>query len=518
MALERAKNTKRNILFGALEKVISTLLPFVVRTVLIKELGADYLGLNGLFTSVLSVLSIAELGFSSAIVFSMYKPVADHDVPVVNALLKMYRSVYRTVGSIILVVGLCLIPFLPKLINGDIPSDIHLTALYLVYLSNTVISYFGAAYYRSLLSVHQREDLLSKVTMLLYAIQNLVQIVILFAVRNYYAYVIILPVITLLSNIAIAVIARRRFPEYRCIGSVPQAIKKNISKNMTGMAIAKLGGVSRNAFDSIFVSVFLGLTEVAMYNNYYYVLNSVTAFMLLLLTSVTASVGNSVATESREKNYKDLTKMNFLYMWIAGWCTTCMACLYQPFMKLWVGDSLLLPGGTVFLFCLYFYVLKLGDIQSTYITSAGLFYEFKLCALLQSVLNIGLNYLLGKYFGINGILLATIISILGVDFLYGNRIVFKFYFKNGKDGEYYKRHSLYALVCLGAGLVTWAVCMLLPLNIVPRAVVCCVVPNFIYVLLYHKHSVYQESVHWLLSVLGLQNKHWISKLLLLREE
>lgn len=516
MGLERAKNSKRNIVFGVLEKLINVLLPFAVRTVMIKELGAEYMGLSGLFTSVLSVLSIAELGFSSAIVFSMYKPVAQNDTGLINALLKLYRSVYHVIGIVIMVVGLCLIPFLPSLINGEVPGDINITVLYLIYLFNTVISYFGAAYYRSLISVYQREDILSKVGMSLHALQNALQVILIFALHNYYVYVVIIPIITLVSNIAIAVIAKKQFPGVRCEGDVPKSIKKDITKNMTGLVIAKVGGVSRNAFDSIFVSMFLGLTEVAIYNNYYYISNSITAVIVLILTSITASVGNSVATETTEKNYNDLTKMNFLYMWIAGWCTTCLACLYQPFMQLWMGDSLLLPNGTVVLFCLYFYSLKLGDIQSTYITSAGLFYEFRVCALLQVCINIVLNYFLGKYFGINGIVLATIISIVFVDFLYGNRIVFKHYFKNGKAGEYYRRHGIYAVVSLVACLSTYFICTVLRLNIVLRALICCIVPNVIYILLYHRFSVYKNSLNWIIGVLGLQKAGWLKKILLIK--
>lgn len=504
MEFERAKNSKRNILYGIVSKFLVLFLPFMTRTVIIKELGANYLGLNGLFTSILSVLNMAELGFSSAIVYSMYKPVAENDIPVINALLKIYRMIYRVIGTVIFIVGLGLIPFLPKLVNGDIPNGISMVGLYLIYLVNTTISYFAFAYKRSILSVYQREDILSKITMLLAVVQNILQIGLIFLFHNYYLYALVLPLISLLSNFSVAMSAHKRFPQLKCRGVVSDEIKSEIKRNMKGLVIAKVGGVSRNAFDNIFISVFLGLVQVAIYNNYYYISNAVTAMMTLIVTSITASIGNAVATESAETNYNTFTKINFIYMWLAGWCTVCLLCLYQPFMMKWVGAGLMLPIHSVILFCVYFYALKLGDIQSIYLTTAGLFYEFRICAIIQAVLNIGLDYLLGKYFGINGIIFATVISIFAIDFLYGNRIVFRYYFKNGKEKEYYLMHAKYAGVNIAICIIMMFICN--NLNIYIRSVLCLIVPNVLSILFYRRSKIYKISVNWLLDVIGIKNK------------
>lgn len=516
MEFDRAKNSKRNIIFGILSKIEALLLPFVVRTLLLKEMGEGYLGLNGLFTSVLTVLSMAELGFSNAIIYSMYKPVAEGDVKAINALLKLYRKVYRCVGCVILIIGLVLIPFLPYLIKGYVPSDIHLTTLYLIYLMNTVLSYFAFAYLRSIVSVYQREDLLSKVTMAISALQYILQAILVICFHNYYIYAIVLPAVTLLNNFFVAAIVKRNFPELRCEGSVSDKTKSEIAQNLKGLVVAKVGGVSRNAFDSIFISAFLGLVDVAIYDNYYYISNSVTAIMVLIINSITAGIGNSIVTESKEKNYQTMKKLNFLYMWIAGWCTTCLLCLYQPFMKIWAGSDLLLPVQSMVLFCVYFYALKLGDIQSVYMTTAGLFYEFRFCAILQAILNIVLNYFLVQYMGINGIVLATVISILAVDFAYGNQIVFRFYFKNKKQREYYFDHLKYFLATFVACMATYFLCT--NFNIVLRALICIIVPNVIYIALYHRMNLYQIAIDWILGVIGVSNIRCMRKLFLLKSK
>lgn len=513
MKFNRTKNSKRNIFYGIISKFLVLFLPFITRTVIIKEMGADYLGLNGLFTSVLTVLNVAELGFSNAIVYSMYKPVANDDTNAINALLRLYRTIYRALGIFILVAGVTLIPFLPQFVNGSVPNDINLISLYLIYLLNASISYFAFSYLRSLMSVFQREDILSKITMALAVIQSVLQIAVVITLHNYYAYAIILPVISLLTNLLIAFIANKMFPQYKCEGKVDEETQAEIKQNMKGLVIAKVGGVSRNAFDNIFISAFLGLADVAIYNNYYYISNAVTAMMVLLITSITASIGNSVATESKEQNYNTMTNIIFVYMWIASWCTVCMLCIYQPFMEIWVGEGLKLPLHSMILFCLYFYVLKIGDVQSVYMTTAGLFYEFRVCAIHQAITNIVLNYVLGRLFGIDGIIIATMISIIFIDFLYGNRIVFKFYFRNNKEKEYYFNHLLYFIVTTIVAFCTFIIAS--QYGIIIRGILCCIVPNILMILIYSRFKIYHNAMRWILKKLKV-NSPIVKKVLLVK--
>ena len=220
MQIERTKNATRNIVWGFLEKFLSVLLPFICRTVLIKTLGAEYLGLSSLFTSILQVLSISELGFGSAIVFSMYKPIAEDDNDTICALLNVYRKIYYVVGGAILVIGLALTPALPHLISGSYPDDINLFILYYIYLFNTAVSYFLYAYKQALFSAFQRNDLISKRTMVINVLMYLFQIGVLFAFRNYYVYAILIPVATLATNLANAYLANKMFPQLNAKGNL----------------------------------------------------------------------------------------------------------------------------------------------------------------------------------------------------------------------------------------------------------------------------------------------------------
>ncbi|MFR5992244.1 MAG: lipopolysaccharide biosynthesis protein [Mediterraneibacter faecis] len=339
MKLEKTKNARRNILFGILNKVITMFLPFVVRSVIIYALSAEYLGLNSLFSSILQVLNLTELGFSSAMVYSMYKPIAENDDETICALLNFYRKIYFIIGCIVLSLGLLLLPFLDKLINGDVPDNINIYILYLCYLVNTVLSYMMFAYRSSLLNAHQRTDVISNINTITLGSMYFLQIIVLIATKNYYTYVLMMPAFTILNNLIVAGVSRKYYPQYECKGELDSTLISGIKKQTVGLMVNKICAVSRNSLDNIFVSTFLGLAATAMYGNYYYIMNAIIAILMVVSNGLLAGVGNSIVTESPEKNYSDLNKINFVYMWFAGWCTICLICLYQPFMKLWVGKN-----------------------------------------------------------------------------------------------------------------------------------------------------------------------------------
>lgn len=502
MRLNRSKNAIRNTAYGIINKVVAIILPFLVRTVFIRTLGAEYLGLNSLFSSILTVLNLTDLGFSTAIVFSMYEPIANDEHEVIDALLLYYKKIYRYVGTIILVLGLALIPFLPRLIHGSYPSEINLTFVYIIYLVNTVSGYFLFAYLGSLISAFQREDLISKVNTVVSVLMYTAQIVVLLTVKNYYAYVILLPVFTILNNLRTAVVAKKMFPQYSPKGEISEELRDDIREKVSGLMVSKICTVSRNTFDSIFISMFLGLYETTIYGNYYYIMNSLFALMIVVINSITAGVGNSVSMESVEKNYHDMNCMEFAYMWISGWFTVCLLCLYQPFMELWVGEKMMFPMAVVILLCAYFYVENIGNVRSVYVQAAGLWWERRYCAITEAVANLALNYILGKYFGVYGIVAATLITLITINFFYGSYIVFKCYFGLPKLKEHFGAHLYYAAVTLVIGVISYALCYKIKMGIlgfIIKMLICTVVPNALYLLFYQRSGRFQNSLVWFTS-------------------
>ncbi|MBO4638356.1 MAG: hypothetical protein J5710_01225 [Treponema sp.] len=504
MKFNRIKNARRNIIFGVLNKIVMLVFPFIIRMVMIRILGAEYLGLGSLFHSILHVLNITELGFSSAVVYSMYKPIAENDTDTLCAILNFYRKVYCCIGIIIAIIGGLLLPFLPKLINGEYPSDINIFILYLIYLSATVVSYILFAYKNSLISAYQRSDIISNINTIVHVFSYGIQLVILILTKNYYLYAIILVVAAIIQNIFTEISSRRLFPTIFCKGKLKIEIKNEIKEKVKGLFINKLCQVSRNSFDSIFVSAFLGLTQTAIYNNYYYIMSSVIAMLGIISPSILAGVGNSIVTETQQKNYSDMKKFNFIYMWLSGWCTVCLVCLYQPFTEMVFGKEMLFPFSVVVLFCVYFYALKMGDIRCVYSDAKGLWWENRYRAIIEAILNILLNFFLGKVWGIYGIIIATIISIFFINFIWGSTIIYKYYFTEIKISEYYLLHLLYALITLIACIVTGYLCYILPLErllgFIVKIMICLVIPNLLFYLFYRRTSMYLEAKMILLNL------------------
>lgn len=505
MQIERIKNTKRNIVFGFINKIVLMLLPFFIRTIILYKFGSEYLGLNSLFSSILQVLNLSELGFSSAIVYSLYKPIAQNDGDIICALMSYYKRMYRKIGIFIGVVGVMLLPFLPHLIKGNCPAGINIYMLYLIFLVNTIISYLFFAYKSALLNAHQRVDVISNIATVTQGSMAFMQILLILLTSNYYLYILMMPIFTLINNIITSYVVDRKYPNYVCRGKLPKEYVANIKKQVSGLMVSKICQTTRNSFDSIILSASLGLIITAIYSNYYYIMTSIIAVMTVIYDAMLAGVGNSIVMESREKNYADLKKFNYIYMWIAGWCTICLACLYQPFMEIWAGREMMFDYSVVVLFCTYFYVLKMGDIRSVYSAASGLWWENRIRAICEAATNLILNIILVQIWGVHGVIIATLLSLLIINFGFGSQLVFKHYFKNGKLGEYFWLHAKYAVVTFFVAYITYCICNFFMINGVTRimvnGIICCIVPNLLYYFIYCKSQAYKDSIPWLRAIL-----------------
>jgi len=504
--MKRTKNAIRNIIFGFINRAVVLLGPFIIRTVLIKQLGSEYLGLSSLFTSILQVLNLTELGFSSAVVFSMYKPIVEKDTTTICALMNFYRKVYRMIGCVILFIGIMITPFMKYLISGSYPDDINIYILYFIYLFNTSITYFLFAYKSALLTAHQRSDIMSNIHTITYILQYTIQILAIYLCKNYYAYVIVIPLTAILNNIWCAYRVNRMYPEYLPKGKIDENTINSIKKQVGGLMIQKICSTTRNSLDCIFISAFLGLNMVAIYSNYYSIMNSIIGMLSIVYTAIVPGIGNSIVMESVEKNYADMNKFNFIYMWIAGWCTICLACLFQPFMKIWMGEQYMFTSYTiVILLCMYFYALKMGDIRAAYSDAKGLWWENKYRAIIESIANVLLNWLLVKKFGVAGIIAGTLISLLVINFGYGSQILFKYYFGKKRIWEYFKNHILYAVVTFGILTITCWICNSITIDgimgIIVKMLICFIVPNISYLLIYVKTKRFEEARKFIVQIL-----------------
>lgn len=488
MTQSRTKNTSRNIVWGIVNKLITLLFPFLIRTAILKILGSEYLGLSSLFTSILQVLNLAELGFSSAVVFSMYKPLADNDEATVCALMNLYRKVYTIIGICILSIGILLIPFLDRLISGSHPADVQLAVLYIIYLVNTTLTYFLFAYKKSILVAAQRNDIVSNIASAVHIIMYCSQIVVLAFTKNYYYYAVLLPIFTVVDNLIANYMANKMFPQFKCHGELDDEIKQDIKKRIAGIMFGKICGTTRNSFDSLFISMFIGLNAVAIYGNYYYIMSGVQGILTTITVAMKASIGNSIATESIEKNHNDMMNFTFIYMWIAGWASVCILCLIQPFMRMWVGTKLMFSDGITVAFVVYFYTLAIGDVRNMYVEATGIWWEQRYRAIMEAIANLVLNAILVQYLGVLGIIIATLISLIVFNVIYGSQIIYQYYFTKQRVIRYYLYHLFYATITGVACVISYGICSYLTVDGIMgffiKLCICCVIPNTVYFICY----------------------------------
>jgi len=498
MSGDRTSNSIKNSISGFSNKFVNIMMPFIVRTIIIYYLGIEYAGLNNLFSSVLQVLNLAELGLSSAIVYCLYKPMADDDIETICAILKYMRKLYYIIGCIVLALGLILIPFLSFLVNGKTPNALNIYIIYITYLLYTVIGYFFYSYKTTLLNAGQKIGIISNINTLVIFIQSILQIIIIILLKNYYFYILMLPIFALINNIWVSYAVKKIYPQITCRNSLCKDMKKDISTRMKGLFVTRICTTTRNAFDSIFISSFLGLTVVGIYGNYYYIMSAVVSVLSVITTAITASVGNSLVTESIEKNYNDMIKFNFIFNWIVGFASCCMLILYQPFMRIWIGDNGIFDFEIVILICVYFYFLNIGSIRAVYHDAAGLWWEARYRAIFEAILNLVLNVLLTKNFGVFGTILGTLISLLVVNYLYGTQIVFKYYFKGFTSREYFIENIKYMIVTIIIDTIIYLITTLINvdgvLSILIYFIIAAILFNLGYFLVFSKTKICKESM------------------------
>lgn len=495
MHTNRSKNALRNMASGLLYRMITVIFPFAIRTIMIKTLGVEYLGLSSLFVSILQVLSLAELGFSSAAVFSMYKPIAENDQEQICALYNFYKIVYRIIGVVVLIIGLFIYFLIPKLINGSYPSDINIYLLYSIYLFNTVISYLMFAYKECLLIAHQRSDISSNISMVVSICMYILQISSLLLFNNYYLYIIFLPLGTVAINLFRSYFVKKKFPHIIAKGILSTETKKDIFKRLAGVFLFKVCSICRNSFDSIIISAFLGLVALANYQNYLCIVSSLAAIVVIFYDSIVAGIGNSIATESKEKNQQDFDLLFFVSNWMAGFCSACLLCLFQPFITLWVGSEYLLSFNIVIIFVVYFYSQQIGNVVFTYRQSTGLWWEDKIRPIIEAVANLLLNIIAVKYFGVAGVLLATIITIVFINIPWSSHILFKHYFKSSVI-QYYKKVLMNTIPIVLTCAITYGITMWMPLVgiswFIIKMLFCLITPNIIFVIIYHNTEEFKN--------------------------
>lgn len=492
----RTQKSVKNMTIEMLSQLFTLLLSFVSRTVFIKFLTAEYLGISGLFSNVLTVLSFAELGIGDAMTYAMYKPVKEDNRKLVNQLMVVYKKAYTGIAVVVGAIGLGLSFFLSFIIAEppDIPESLQL--IFWLYVVNNMASYI-LTYKKSILIAYQENYIVSEVQQIASLIQQIAQMIVLCFTKQYILYLIIQILCTILNNIIISVVVKKRYPwiNEKDGEELPQEVSKEIFKNVKALSISKIAGVVSNGSDNIIISKFVGLSSVGVASNYTMIINSLNGILWNGLSSLTSSFGNFNVDSTIGQRRKLFNELFLCSYWLYGFMTIGIITLANSFVQLWVGSNYLVPQGVVLALVLITYISGVNFPVYTYQSTLGMFDKMKIPYVLFAVFNILLSILLGKNWGLFGVYIATSITRLCTSEVSSGYYVYRYGLKLSPL-KYLKKYVIYFLILILNILVTnYAVSLVQIAGIIGfsiKVVTCTVVCNAIYFVCFFRTTEFRN--------------------------
>ncbi|MGE7780190.1 lipopolysaccharide biosynthesis protein [Peribacillus sp. NPDC097264] len=506
----RTINSFKNILFGLSGQFISVFMGFAVRTVFIYSLGIEYMGIDGLFSSILIMLSLANLGFDTAIIYSLYKPLAENDIQKIKALMNLYQKAYRIIGLIIFLLGMILFPFIPFLIkDGKIIN--HLNIIYFLFLVNSVLSYYFV-YKQAIIIADQKTYIISKIHNYFIVFSNIIQILILLMTKNYILLLSFQVLIRIIENVYIVGKVHKLYPFLKGKNNVQlnKNDKKEFFKNLYSLFLYKVSGVVINGTDNIIIARYVGIIQVGMYSNYLLIISTLSTFISHVFYSLNSSVGNLVVTEEKEKKYFIFRVIHFANFWVYGLTTLLIWNLINPFIIIWLGKEFVFNKLILFSILLNFLTAGMQSASTTYRQTTGLFNKGKYRPIIAAVINIVLSLILVRIIGITGVFIGTVVSRLCTYFWYDPFIIYKYIF--GKPVKrYFLRYAIYFTLIVLSIFITETIFLFSFSNLIFRTFSSLIIPNALFYIVFRKTKefIYLKSV--VNNVLGIGKRKILKK-------
>lgn len=489
---------------GLIQKLFNILIGFVSRKIFIMYLGIEYLGINGLFTEILSFLSLAELGIGSAITVYLYKPLAEHDEEKIGIYMQFYRKSYFVIGCVVLAIGLALIPFLPKMVNFEQNVEVNLYLVYLLFLANSVFSYWFFAYKTSLLEADQKGYVINNITTFFSSFASIAKCIIIIYFRKFELALSLELAIGIVKNIYIGKKADQRYPVI-CKGTkhrLDGTFANRMFCDVKGLVLHNIAVKLYSATDNIIISTIFGTTYVGLCDNYSMVINYIAVIVAMLTASLGAAIGNLNAEEGVERRYSVFRELDFANFWLCCFCSVCLGQLLTPFITLVFGNNLSVSDGIVFCIVINFFISTARNVADSFKASMGLLREGGHIALAGGIANVVLSVVLAKRIGLIGVFLATIITKFFSLFLMSGWFVLEKGFRMPSKLymlELFKRTgivcSLLATVkiCCRSIPSTWG-------GLLIQGVVCIIIPNICIIAIYFRRKEFRQVLRRIMQI------------------
>ena len=481
-----------NITTGILGYVINTIFGFICRMVFVRCLASDYLGINGLFTNILTMLSLAELGIGSAIVFALYKPLAENDKDKIATLVQFYGKAYRTIGIFIWIVGILLLPFLDFIITEQPNIKENITVIYMLYLFNTASTYFFS-YRSSLLTAAQQNYIVIGINYIITIIQSVIQMVYLLLTREYYGYLIIQTICTFIYNIVISKIAVYKFPyiKNKNVASLEKEEKKKLISNIKDLTMYKIAQLLVNSTDNIIITYFNGLSVSGVTSNYTLFTSTLTSLLNQIFNGINSSIGNHNALSDDLEKQKMFNNVNLVNFWLYGWAAVGIIFICSDLVELCFGANYVMHINIPIVLAINVYLVGMQNAVWTYRNTLGLFHYGRFIQIGTAILNIIMSIILGKMWGVFGILFATAIARILTTVWYDPYCVYKYGFHN-KVSIYFKKYLKYLFILVIDIIICYIFCNIINfnniINLLLKTIVCSVVTNIVFIIFF-KHTI-----------------------------
>ena len=488
--MSRISNSVKNFKFGTIGYFVSYLGNFVTRKIFVMFLTVEYLGLNGLFSNILSLLSFAELGIGTAICFSLYKPLALNETDKIQALMHLFKKAYTTIGILILGIGLSLIPLLSSIL-GEVPEIPYINLIYSLFVINSGVSYF-LGYKRTLLIADQKKYIDTTYYYSFQLVKYILQVLVLVLSKNYILFLLVMLSTTIAENLVISHKANVLYPFLRdkTKKSLNREETIKIKKNVFALMFHKLGSVVISGTDNILMVKFVNLASAGINSNYVMITSALNSVLGIAYNSISASIGNLVVENRIEKSKSLFDELYFVSAWLVGFSSICLWILFDPFISLWLGPAYLFEPKTVMVIVINFYLYGMLRPVRTFHSSMGLFWYDRYKPVIESLINLGASIYLAQKIGLVGILIGTAISTITTCFWFEPYVLFKF----GMGlpvREYFYNYIRYTIITLLVGWITFSLVNILGIDnkyvdFLASMVLCAFVPNVLYLLLHYR--------------------------------
>lgn len=501
MKSNRKKSSIKNMITAVSSNIITIIIGLVAQAIFIKILGSEYLGLNGLFSNVISMLGIVELGMGSAIIYNMYKPIAENNIEKIKSLMKFYKKSYLIITLIISVIGILIIPFIKYIVDIEsITVNINVYIVYLLFLSETIASYI-LSYKRSMLYADQKEYVTNIVHIGYTICMNISQLIVLYITKNYYLYLIIKIIMRFIENIILAIIVNKKYKYLndKNVINLDKETEKDIFKKIKALFFHKIGAFVVLGTDNIIISKYLGIVVVGLYSNYYMIINAVQTVLNHIILATKASVGNLLVTENNEKQFAIFDKIRFANFWLSCLSSICIFVIMDSFISIWIGYKYVLPTKVLLVLVLNFFIVSSRATYSSFKEAAGIYYEDRFVPIIESSLNIVLSIIFVKLYGLMGVFIGTIASGLVLWCYSYPKYVYKNLFKRSYI-DYMKETIYYFIIFLLIAGFTYCVAILVTfeniyMQFISNTLIALIVPNLLLLLLFSKDNRFKYFIN-----------------------